>query len=103
MKPLNDLLIGHHTNKSSDRNQEKQKQKKKKIDIAPWQWGQAQQLAFDTPRENLSSPPVLAYADFKKPFKVHTIASLEGIGAILYQEQEGKERVIAYASRGLRK
>ena len=101
VKPLNDLLIGHPTNKSSDRNQEKKK-KKKKIDIAPWQWGQAQQLAFDTLKEKLSSPPVLAYADFKKPFIVHTDASLEGLGAILYQEQEGKERVIAYASRGLR-
>ena len=100
VKPLNDLLIGHPTNKSSDRNQEKKK-KKKKIHIAPWQWGQAQQLAFDTLKK-LSSPPVLAYADFKKPFIIHTDASLEGLGAILYQEQEGKERVIAYASRGLR-
>ena len=98
MKPLNDLLIGHPTNGSSDRNQEK---KKKKIDIALWQWGQAQQLAFDTLKEKLSSPPVLAHADFKKPFIVHTDASLEGLGAILYQEQEGKERGIAYASRGL--
>ena len=62
MKPLNDLLIGHPINKSSDRNQEK---KKKKIDIAPWQWGQAQQLAFDALREKLFSPPVLEYADFK--------------------------------------
>ena len=34
VKPLNDLPIGHPTNKSSDHNQEK---KKKKIDIAPWQ------------------------------------------------------------------
>ena len=102
VKPLNDLLIGHHTNKSSDRNQEKQKKKKKKIDIAPWQWGQAQQLAFNTLRGKLSYSPVLAYADFKKPFIVHTDASLEGLGAILYQEQEGKERVITYASRGLR-
>ena len=62
----------------------------------------AQQLAFDTLKEKLSSPPVFAYADFKKPFIVHTDASLEGLGAILYQKQEGKERVIAYASRGLR-
>ena len=59
-------------------------------------------MAFDTLKEKLSSPPVLAYADFKEPFIVLTDASLEGLGAILYQEQEGKERVIAYASRGLR-
>ena len=37
VKPLNDLLIGHPTSKSSDRHQEKKK--KKKIDMALWQWG----------------------------------------------------------------
>ena len=46
---------------------------------------------------------MLAYADFSKPFLLHTDASLEGIGAVLYQEQDGVEHVIAYASRGLRK
>ena len=50
----------------------------------------------------MSSPPVLAYADFTKPFILHTDASTEGLGAVLYQEQDGVEKVIAYASRGLR-
>ena len=61
-----------------------------------------QQTAFDTIKEKLSSPPVLSYADFAKPFVVHTDASLDGLGAVLYQEQNGMERVIVYASRGLR-
>lgn len=97
VKPLNDLLIGHPTSPSS-----KMKKKNKKKKIASWQWGEAQQTAFDLLKEKLSSPPVLAYADFSKPFILHTDASTEGLGAVLYQEQDGLERVVAYASRGLR-
>ena len=97
MKPLNDLLVGHAT--YTEIVQGKKKKKKK---VAPWQWGPAQQTAFDVLREKLSSPPVLAYADFTKPFILHTDASTEGLGAVLYQEQDGVEKVNAVASRGLR-
>ena len=93
-KPLNDLLIGHPTHKQSN--------SKRKRSV-PWQWGETQQKAFDTLKLMLSTPPVLAYTVFKKPFIVHTDASREGLGAVLYQEQNGIERVIAYASRGLRR
>lgn len=96
MKPLNDLLIGHPTNLSPE---SKKKKKKNKV---PWQWGPLQQNAFDALKEKLSTPPVLAYADFKLPFLLHTDASVDGLGAVLYQVQDGIERVIAYASRGLR-
>ena len=67
-----------------------------------WEWGPDQQNAFDTIILKLTSPPVLAYADFTKPFLVTTDASSDGLGAVLYQYQDGHERVIAYASRGLR-
>ena len=42
---------------------------------------------------------VLAYADFKKPFRLHTDARILGLGAVLYQEQDGVEKFIScYAS-----
>uniref|UniRef100_A0A674MFQ5 Gypsy retrotransposon integrase-like protein 1 n=1 Tax=Takifugu rubripes TaxID=31033 RepID=A0A674MFQ5_TAKRU len=49
----------------------------------------------------LTSPPILAYPDYDLPFVLHTDASNEGLGAVLYQEQGNKLRVIAYGSRTL--
>ena len=46
---------------------------------------------------------ILAYAECKVPFILHTDASGDGLGAVLYQVQEGKQRVIAYASWSLTK
>lgn len=51
--------------------------------------------------DKLSSPPVLGYPDFNQPFVLHTDASQEGLGAVLYQRSEGKLKVIAYGSRTL--
>ena len=87
------LLVGHST---------KGKGKKNKSN-PPWVWGESQQKAFVEIKTKLCQPPVLAYADYKQPFIVHTDASSEGLGAVLYQVQNGHEKVIAFASRGLRK
>ena len=50
-----------------------------------------------------ASTLILAYGDFGKPFKLHTDASVLGLGAVLYQEQDGVEKVISYASQSLSK
>ena len=63
--------------------------------------GEEQQMAFDTIKEYLVSPPILARPDFDLPFVLQTDASNVGLGAVLTQVQEGEERVIAYASRTL--
>ena len=65
-------------------------------------WNGKCQKAFNDLCTALTTAPVLAYPDFSKPFIVETDASDKGIGAVLFQKQDGKLRVIAYASRGLR-
>ena len=50
-----------------------------------------------------TTTPILAYADFEKPFKLHADASFLGLGTLLYQVQDGVDKVIRYASRSLMK
>ena len=64
-------------------------------------WRKEQQLALEKLVQHFSNPPVMAYPDFSKPFTLHTDASKDGLGAVLYQNQDGVMRVIAYASRAL--
>ena len=52
---------------------------------APFFWSMACQGAF---KDLLVSPPVLAYPNFDKSFVMHTDASIDGLGAVLEQEQE---------------
>lgn len=63
------------------------------------EWTAENQKAVDQLVSLLVSPPVLAYPYFDTPFVLHMDASDQGLGAILYQHQEGKLRVIGYGSR----
>lgn len=66
-----------------------------------WEWGSEQAEVFEILKERLSTAPVLAAPDFTVPFCLQTDASQYGLGAVLTQEQNGNEVVIAYASRTL--
>ena len=57
--------------------------------------GTDQQKALETLEKCLSSPPELAYAQYDLPFTLYTDASGKGLGAVLSQTQDGKERMIA--------
>ena len=67
----------------------------------PIEWDLEYQTAFDQLKKLCTTTPILAYADFAKPFKLRTDASVLGLGAVLYQVHEGVEKVISYASRSL--
>ncbi|WVZ64212.1 hypothetical protein U9M48_013772 [Paspalum notatum var. saurae] len=62
-------------------------------------WSPKCEEAFGTLKKLLTSAPVLAQPDITKPFDVYCDASGNGLGCVLMQEG----RVVAYASRQLRK
>ena len=67
------------------------------------EWTEAANSAFKTLKDLCTSTPILAFPNYQLPFILHTDSSSEGLGAVLYQKQEGKLRVIAYASRSVSK
>ena len=87
-KPLNALVSGDNA-----------KSKKKLV-----KWNEDCEVAFQKLKELGDETPILAYADYKKPFHLQTHASKKGLDIVLYQVQDdGTSRVIAYASRTLSK
>ncbi|GJW08790.1 putative reverse transcriptase domain-containing protein [Tanacetum coccineum] len=65
----------------------------------PYVWGDDEEEAFQTLKLKLCSAPILSLPEGSEDFVVFCDASLKGFGAVLMQ----REKVIAYASRQLRK
>ena len=61
-------------------------------------WDSECQEAFEKLKELSTTTPILAYANFGKPFRLHTDVSVLGLGVVLYQVQDGVEKAISYAS-----
>lgn len=91
-RPLHNLLGGTGR---------KRRGKSKPKPQPTFHWDEKEQEAFSKLVDLCCKAPVLAYADFHRPFIIHTDASLDGLGAVLYQEYDGVERAVAYASRSL--
>ena len=86
-KPLNDLLEG-----------EASKLKSEELELTP----EALQ-AFEDLKKKCMTAPVLVFADFRKPFRLETDASREGLGAVLLQESDdGHYHPVAFASQELK-
>ena len=87
-RPINQLVSGENANR-----------KKTLVE-----WTAECQQAFEHLKLLCSQTSILAYANYKKPFKLHTDASENGLGAVFFQKQDdGTDGVIAYASWTLSK
>ena len=87
-QPLHELTSGENAGKKK----------------AAIQWNSKCQQAFDDLKRLCTTAPILAYANFTKPFKLHTDACGSGLEAVLYQTcKDDTDTVIGYASRSLSK
>lgn len=101
VKPLTNLTAGYPPTRKGAKVTNKASKYHNPKEPFGERWTQACQDAFDQIIGKLTSAPVLGFANPRLPYVVHTDASTTGLGAALYQEQDGQTRVIAYASRGL--
>ena len=101
-KPIYDLLKQPHSEtKTSTSQRKKGKDSSQVHPNSPVLWTTQHQDALTKLITPLTCQPIMAYPDYNRPFVLHTDASKDGLGAVLYQEHDGKLRVIAYASRTL--
>ena len=67
----------------------------------PFIWGKEQEKAFQEVKEQLAKPPVLHLPKADGRFILYADTSIEGTGNSLWQIQEGKAKLIGYASKTL--
>ena len=67
----------------------------------PFVWGQEQEKAFKEVKLRLTNPPVLHLPKAEGRFILYSDTSVEGTGSSLWQMQEGRVKLIGYASKTL--
>uniref|UniRef100_A0AAX7VQZ3 Gypsy retrotransposon integrase-like protein 1 n=1 Tax=Astatotilapia calliptera TaxID=8154 RepID=A0AAX7VQZ3_ASTCA len=103
VRPLNELTAGYPPLRKGKKRPTKQQSSMyhSPKELFGDRWTQKCQEAFEQVIGRLTSAPVLGFADPRLPYILHTDASTIGLGAALYQLQDGQLRAIAFASRGL--
>ena len=96
-KPIFELLQSPSEEKPKST---KGKTQAKKVSNGQWhpktpvQWMAVHRAIIAKLVDMLTNPPILAYPDCDLPFLLHTYASNEGLGAVLYQHPNGRLCVI---------
>ena len=68
---------------------------------AVFHWSSECQDAFNRLKTLLTTSPITAFPDFSLSFRLYMDVSTAGLGAILAQVREGKDRIICCVSRSL--
>ena len=101
LKPLYDLLK-HEKSETKPKKSKQTKSKSSHLESKTLiSWNSTHQTILDNMITYMKSPQIMAFPDYNKPFIVNCDASADGLGAVLYQKQDGVNRVISYASRTL--
>ena len=90
-RPFDDLLKTSAASTKSDMSYPKPKQRKQsnKFQVpskTPVVWEEKHKQALNVLIDCLTNPPVMAYQDFSQTFILHTDASEEGLGSVLYKK-----------------
>ena len=64
-----------------------------------WRWDEEHQQAFEELKDKITSQPVLSLLKKQGKFRVETDTLEHTIGGVLFQEQDGKWKPIAFLSR----
>lgn len=69
------------------------------LSSTPIEWNDIHLSVLEQLMDCLTQPPVLGFLKFSQPFILHTDVSNQGLGAVLYQKQNGKLSVISVTAR----
>lgn len=72
------------------------------LDTTKFEWSTEHQRAFEDLKHALTAAPILAHPQSELPYILHCDASKIGVGAVLCQIQDNREKVIAFQEAGQR-